>query len=84
MKTLTLPVEGMTCASCVARIEKTLNKSEGVNNAVVNLANEKVTFSYNESVTNIPKLAAIVEDAGYKLITPVPGESRKGNGWNRK
>ncbi|MGA7722121.1 MAG: heavy metal translocating P-type ATPase [Ignavibacteriaceae bacterium] len=77
MKTLTLPVEGMTCASCVARIEKTLNKSEGVNNAVVNLANEKVTFSYNESVTNIPKLAAIVEDAGYKLITPVPGESEK-------
>jgi Cu+-exporting ATPase len=77
MKTLTLPVEGMTCASCVARIEKTLNKSEGVNNAVVNLATEKVTFSYNESVTDIPKLAAIVEDAGYKLITPLPGEAEK-------
>jgi Cu+-exporting ATPase len=77
MKTLTLPVEGMTCASCVARIEKTLNKSDGVNNAVVNLATEKVTFSYNESVTDIPKLAAIVEDAGYKLITPMPGETEK-------
>ena len=72
IKTLTLPVEGMTCASCVARVEKALKKTNGVNNAVVNLATEKVTFSYDEKVTDISKLAAVIEDAGYKLITPEP------------
>jgi Cu+-exporting ATPase len=81
MKTLTLPVEGMTCASCVARIEKALNKADGVNNAVVNLAAEKVTFSFDERATDISKLAAVVEDAGYKLITPgpAPDESALGD-----
>jgi Cu+-exporting ATPase len=72
IKTLTLPVEGMTCASCVARVEKVLKKTEGVNSAVVNLATENVTFSYDEKTTDISKLAAVIDDAGYKLITPVP------------
>jgi Cu+-exporting ATPase len=71
IKTLTLPVEGMTCASCVARVEKALKRSEGVSNAVVNLATEKVTFSFDENATDLSKLAAVVDDAGYKLITPV-------------
>jgi Cu+-exporting ATPase len=81
MKTLTLPVEGMTCASCVVRIEKALNKADGVNNAVVNLAAEKVTFSFDERATDVSKLAAVVEDAGYKLITPgpAPDESALGD-----
>lgn len=70
IKTLTLPVEGMTCASCVARVEKTLKKVNGVNSAIVNLATEKVTFSYDENTTDISKLTAVVEDAGYKLIAP--------------
>ena len=69
IKTLTLPVEGMTCASCVARVEKALKKVEGVSSVNVNFATEKVTLSFDDKSTDLPKLAAVVEDAGYKLLT---------------
>ncbi len=72
LKTLTLPVEGMTCASCVARVEKALKRTEGVSDVNVNFASEKATFTFDESVTDISKLEAIVEEAGYKLIPPAP------------
>ncbi|HKJ81317.1 MAG TPA: heavy metal translocating P-type ATPase [Ignavibacteriaceae bacterium] len=70
IKTLTLPVEGMTCASCVARVEKALKKVEGVSNVNVNFATEKVTLSFDDKETDILKLTSVVEDAGYKLIAP--------------
>lgn len=41
----TLSIEGMTCASCVGRVEKALKKVEGVENAEVNLATEKAMIS---------------------------------------
>ncbi len=62
-----LPVEGMTCASCVARVEKTVAKFEGVTSVNVNLATEKVSLEYNPSIVDLNKLAATVEDIGYKL-----------------
>jgi Cu+-exporting ATPase len=68
--TITLPVEGMTCASCVARVEKVLKKVDGVETANVNLATEKVTLSFDESKTNYEQLSTVVEEAGYKLLTP--------------
>jgi Cu+-exporting ATPase len=70
IKTLTLPVEGMTCASCVARVEKVLKKVEGVDEVNVNLATEKVTLSFNPSVADVSKFTEVVEDAGYKLLPP--------------
>ncbi len=70
IKTLTLPVEGMTCASCVARVEKALKKSEGVSSVNVNFATEKVTLSFDNKTTDLNKLTTIVEDAGYKLVIP--------------
>ncbi|HLF20338.1 MAG TPA: heavy metal translocating P-type ATPase, partial [Bacteroidota bacterium] len=69
-QTLTLPVEGMTCASCVLRVEKALKKVEGVDSASVNLATEKVTLSFDRTKTDLAKLASSVEDAGYKLLLP--------------
>ena len=62
-----LPVEGMTCASCVARVEKTVAKFDGISNVSVNLATEKVTLEYNPAVVDLNKLAETVEDIGYKL-----------------
>lgn len=62
-----LPVEGMTCASCVTRVEKTVAKFEGVTSVNVNLATEKVTLEYDPSIVNLNKLADTVEDIGYKL-----------------
>lgn len=78
-QTLTLPVEGMTCASCVARVEKTLKKIDGVETANVNLATENVTFSFDPSKTDLATMAAAVEEAGYKLALPPPVAERSGS-----
>ena len=64
---ISLPVEGMTCASCVARVEKTVTKINGISNVNVNLATEKVTFDYDPAMVKLDEVAAKVEDIGYKL-----------------
>ena len=60
------PVGGMTCASCVARVEEALSSVPGVVSANVNLASEKATVEYTEG-TNIADLRRAVKDAGYEL-----------------
>jgi Cu+-exporting ATPase len=62
-KTLRLDLEGMTCASCAARIEKKLNKLEGVA-ATVNFATEQATVKCGPDVT-LEQLVAAVESGGY-------------------
>ena len=59
-----LAIEGMTCASCVARVEKALLKVDGVSTAQVNLATE--TAWVNASHRQVPALIAAVEKAGFK------------------
>lgn len=68
IQTLTLPVEGMTCASCVARVEKVLTRSEGVEKATVNLATEKATVRFDASKIGAGQLAEVVKEAGYTLV----------------
>src|SRR3954447_26737740 len=63
----TFPVVGMTCASCVRRIEKALNKIDGVESATVNLATEKATVLFEPEVTSIDRMRAAVEKAGYTV-----------------
>ena len=63
-----LVVEGMTCASCAARIEKKLNKLDGVV-ATVNYATEKASINYSGTVTP-EQLVAVVEATGYKAALP--------------
>ena len=60
------PVGGMTCASCVARVEKALSDVPGVISANVNLASEKATVEFTEQV-RYKDLKHAVEDAGYEL-----------------
>jgi Cu+-exporting ATPase len=60
----TLALEGMTCASCAARIERTLNKLDGVE-AAVNYATETAAVSYDRSVVTPDALVAAVESVGY-------------------
>jgi Cu+-exporting ATPase len=62
-KELRLDLEGMTCASCVARIEKKLNRLDGVD-ATVNFATEQATVRCDPAVT-VDELVAAVESAGY-------------------
>ena len=70
IQTLTLPVEGMTCASCVARVEKALKTTGGIESAIVNLATEKVTVSFDASKADMDEMSKAVENAGYKLVLP--------------
>jgi P-type Cu+ transporter len=60
-----MPVEGMTCASCVNRITRYLSKVDGVEQANVNLATERATVRFDPARTNVSALGAAVEAAGY-------------------
>jgi P-type Cu+ transporter len=62
---LTFPVTGMTCASCVRRIEKALSKVEGIHEASVNLATEKASVIFDPSIATFAAITAAVEKAGY-------------------
>ena len=62
---VTIPVTGMTCASCAAAIEKALSKLPGVSRVNVNLASEKASIEYDPSKVDIKTLIDTVSDAGY-------------------
>jgi len=64
------PVEGMTCASCVARVEKAISKLDGVKNVSVNFASEKASFEFDPELIDYTKISQVVEDAGYKINFP--------------
>jgi Cu+-exporting ATPase len=66
-----LDISGMTCAACAARIEKQLNKLDGVD-AAVNYATEKASVTYPVAMT-AADLVAVVEGAGYRATVPVIG-----------
>src|SRR5919202_261489 len=60
-----LAISGMTCASCVARIERRLSKLEGVRAVSVNLATERATVAYDPACVKVAQLISAVEAAGY-------------------
>nr|MBA3851459.1 heavy-metal-associated domain-containing protein [Chloroflexota bacterium] len=62
-----LAVEGMTCASCVRRIERHVAKVPGVTDVSVNLATERANVSFDPATTGIPDLVNAVERAGYTV-----------------
>jgi Cu+-exporting ATPase len=73
---LSLPVIGMTCASCVTRIERFLNKADGVGEAVVNLASERATVRYDPARIDRSGIVAAIEAAGYEVAAPpIAGEA---------
>jgi Cu+-exporting ATPase len=64
---LELPIEGMTCASCVARIERFLKKTPGVEEASVNLATERATVLLDPGIAGRDEAVAAVRAAGYDV-----------------
>src|SRR5262249_7448660 len=70
-----LSIGGMTCASCAARIERKLNKVDGVT-ATVNYATEKAKVSYPGTVAP-EDLVRVVEAAGYSAELPLPAEEEQ-------
>ncbi|RRR52942.1 heavy metal translocating P-type ATPase [Streptococcus suis] len=68
MKKMTLPVQGMTCATCALTVEKAVGKLTGVEEASVNLATEKLSVSFDENVLSLSDIGHAVEKAGYGLV----------------
>ena len=69
LKQLTLPITGMTCANCVATVERGLKKQEGVQAAVVNLSSERATVTFDPSTVGLPDILARVARTGYGVAT---------------
>ncbi len=69
LQKLDLPIEGMTCATCAVRVEKKLNKLEGVS-AAVNYATERASVEFDAGAVSPEQLVAAVESAGYKAALP--------------
>ncbi|MBI3151991.1 MAG: copper-translocating P-type ATPase [Chloroflexi bacterium] len=68
-KQLTLPITGMTCANCVATVERNLKKLDGVQSAVVNLSSERATVDFDAAKLGLPEVIARVNRAGYGVAT---------------
>ena len=68
-KQLTLPITGMTCANCVATVERNLKKLEGMNTAVVNLSSERATVEFDSAKLGLSDMIARVQRAGYGVAT---------------
>jgi P-type Cu+ transporter len=71
---LDLPITGMTCASCANRIERRLNKLDGVT-ATVNYATERATVQYDPATIEPEQLVGAVEAAGYSAQLPSAGQA---------
>lgn len=66
-----IPITGMTCASCAARIERGLGKLDGVTTATVNYATERATVSFNPAATTTAAFRAKIEALGYAVAEAV-------------
>ncbi|UOQ99037.1 heavy metal translocating P-type ATPase [Hymenobacter sp. 5317J-9] len=67
-ETATLDIEGMTCASCAAAVEKSLSRAPGVQSALVNFATEKATVQYLPGQASPSTLKEAVVNAGYGVV----------------
>jgi Cu+-exporting ATPase len=67
---IVLQIGGMSCINCAKSIEKALNKREGVYNAVINFAAEKLTVEYNPEQISVAGIKKNVQDVGYYVIEP--------------
>ncbi|MCH2469769.1 MAG: heavy metal translocating P-type ATPase [Gemmatimonadetes bacterium] len=65
---LVLPITGMTCANCVATVERALRKTDGVTEVSVNYATERATVHIDSPTLGVDELAAAVERVGYGVV----------------
>src|SRR5215207_2298974 len=72
-----LPITGMTCASCADRVERKLNRLDGVS-ATVNFATEKAAVDYDPAIAQPEDLLGAVEAAGYRAVPPAPAPAPDG------
>jgi Cu+-exporting ATPase len=80
LKKVEIPITGMSCASCVAKIEKGLSKMSGISDAKVNFATEKATITFDPSRVHMGDFVSTITDLGYeagmeKVTLPIQGMS---------
>jgi Cu+-exporting ATPase len=75
MQTVTLDIEGMTCASCASAVEKSLSRAPGVQSALVNFATEKATVHYLPSQASPATLKEAVVNVGFGVTERAPDTS---------
>jgi Cu+-exporting ATPase len=80
LKKVEIPITGMSCASCVAKIEKGLSKMSGISDAKVNFATEKATITFDPSRVHMGNFVSTINDLGYeagmeKITLPIHGMS---------
>ncbi len=63
-----LPVKGMTCASCVTRVEKIIGKMDNLKNVNVNLATERVSFEGDKDTVDLKAISSAIKEYGYELV----------------
>jgi Cu+-exporting ATPase len=82
VETVRLPIEGMTCGSCVSRIERTVRRLAGVERVRVSLRDETMTVRRDPALASDAQLASAVEQAGYRAdldrAEPVTAEVSRG------
>lgn len=66
-KQVAIPITGMTCANCVATVERNLRKDAGIQEVVVNLSSERATVAYDPSQTELSDITGRIERAGYGI-----------------
>ena len=74
-KSVTLPVQGMSCASCVANVKRSLKGMKGVGEAHVNLGEGNARIEYDLEKVTPELLRAKIEELGYKSGPPIEGKS---------
>lgn len=81
MQKIDIKIEGMTCASCVGRVEKKLKSNEYISEVSVNLATEKGQVQYNESKVKSEDIISLIKDAGYEayLVTKTSSQTSQKN-----
>lgn len=68
-KNITLPITGMTCANCVATVERNLKKVDGVEKVTVNLSSERANVDINPNMTGVDDLISRIKQSGYDIAT---------------
>jgi P-type Cu+ transporter len=76
MEKITMPIEGMTCASCQVHVQDALRNTPGVKDASVNLMTSEATVQFDAGVTSSESLVSSVKRIGYSASLPIEGNSQ--------
>jgi len=71
---IAIPIKGMTCSSCVKRVQDALSSLQGVVSASVNFASEQATIEYIPTIASVKDFKKVVREAGYEIVEVIEGE----------